>query len=121
MSYVPSPTVRSDTGSPMLSEEQINSMLMAPSPATSIASNSPYPQQSSTSKPRQAATANTPLLQPHLMPTFAKMNDVLTNSNNDYAAGRTEQKGDPQPAYSVKGNREEEEEEDECCSECTVG
>ena len=119
MSYVPSPSVRSDAGSPMLSEEQINSMLMAPSPAASTASNSPFPQQSSTSKPRQAVTANTPLLQPHLMPTFAKMNDVLTNSNNGYAAGRTEQKLNPQPAYSVEGDREEEEEE--CCSECTIG
>ena len=109
-------TGRPDTSTPQLSDEQVNSMLLQPSPAMSAPSNSPY-------QGNAGANGSTPLLaQPHLMPTFSKINDALDGPNNSAVSNRNQQQqggyqsiGDPRRGSDVM-----EEETEDCCSNCSV-
>lgn len=103
---------RPDTLTPQLSDEQVNSMLLQPSPAMSAPSDSPY-------RSNGQANGSTPLLgQPHLMPTFAKLNNALDQSNNS-GVGQ-QQEGYQSIGDQRRGSDVMEEETEDCCPLCSI-
>ena len=110
---------RPDTLTPQLSDEQVNSMMMQPSPAMSAPSDSPYQKA-------EKASGSTPLLaQSHLTSSYAKANNSVGGSNENsvgHSAGQQQHQEGYQSIRDLRSNSDVmEEETEDCCPSCTIG